>query len=196
MKTIAVAALLISGSAFAYDRPHVTVGVGTQGLGLDITQPLSDTDFSITAQFNYFSKSKSFDEDDGTYDGKVKLSSNGILLNYHPFSGAFHLSGGVYQNNNRFNGSFESDDPAEPTENVHVDFKKFAPYAGLGWQWHPGIAISLDAGVMFQGSARVDVTSTCSLAACAVEAQNQEDDLRDDVEDYKYYPVVRFGIGF
>jgi hypothetical protein len=99
------------------------------------------------------------------------------------------------------------------------DFPKFAPYLGLGWgrpvKADGGLWFSFDVGVMFQGSleADLDIQGSGTLTdkdtgatqpapdfandpTVQQDIANYERQLEDDAKDFKYWPVVGFGLGY
>ena len=74
---------------------------------------------------------------------------------------------------------------------------KFSPYAGIGWNWGEKVIASLDVGVMFHGTPDVSLEANCAAdAVCEAVVDGYEGDVQEEVNDYSYYPVVRFGLGF
>lgn len=189
----AVSSITYASSGTSY-TPEILLDAGTQGVGLELVQPLSSA-FTLSLQGNYFKYSHSFSSGDGTYDGHLKFLNGGLLVNYHPFFGAFKLSGGAYYNANKIEGDVDTSSSganAIADGDVNVKYKKIAPYAGLGWDWGHTVIVALDLGVMFEGKPNVTFDNGCS-AACA----SQQEDIQSKFNDYtKYYPVIRLGVGF
>ena len=85
----------------------------------------------------------------------------------------------------------------------NIDFNEVAPYVGLGWgtpfgkeaRW----TIMFDAGVMFQGSPNVDLSANGTLAnnsAFAADLEREKNNLKDDLDTYRFYPVVSLGLAY
>jgi hypothetical protein len=83
----------------------------------------------------------------------------------------------------------------------NIDFNSVAPYAGLGWgnaaskssKW----GLTLDVGVIYQGTPDITLSADGSLssnAAFLAELEKERQRLEDSFNEYKYYPVVSFGI--
>jgi len=84
----------------------------------------------------------------------------------------------------------------------------FAPSAGIGWgsatrggRW----GVSVDAGVIYQGSPHVDLTTDLNVGVpipgivqSVLDAATAEEEqrLERELEDYTYYPVIALGIVF
>jgi hypothetical protein len=84
-----------------------------------------------------------------------------------------------------------------------VDFKKYVPYAGIGYGRPVGRGLSLtfDLGVVFQGTPTATLNGTCSPApACTATFQSdlkaQEASLNDAIKNFRYYPVVALGLAY
>ncbi len=177
----------------------VDVHVSTLGAGLGIAFPVSD---SVAARlgFNQFSKSFSTTTTsaNGTisYNGNLKLSSVDLLADWHPFDGVTHLTAGLVYNNNKIEAT-GIDQGTGATVNATVDFRKMAPYLGFGWSGqakNTGWSFKSDFGVLFQGAANATLTSNNQAIAGNLASEQQV--LNDKLKNFKYYPVVSFGIGY
>jgi hypothetical protein len=156
---------------------------------------------------------------DVDYEMEPEFKTASFLLDWHPFSGAFRLTGGLFLNGNEIHldGTIRKDlipdeyaQYAYLTDRVHlkgnVDFNTLAPYAGIGWSSNQGMqgwGVSLDLGVMYQGEPQVsDLTVVTDLdyASYAVEVDNyldqQRQEIEEEVEGYKYYPVATFMVSY
>lgn len=218
-----------------------TIGISTNvtiltGIGLSIGIPLSDQ-FNLRAAGNAFSISREIEEDDdnggtNTYNGKIKLLSYGLFTDWHPFHGAFRLTAGALMNGNKAtldavnNGgaidigdcSYTSDPNNPLSVRGKTNFRKFAPYAGLGWGGNlnaePGFYGTFDLGVIFSGSANVkfnaagQAISGSGDGACgpvidastdpSVQAELAKDqaDINESADKIKVWPVIGFGFGW
>lgn len=213
----ALAGLAVCGSAAA----DVAVGVraGTPGLGLELAIGLTDTLNARVgyAAFNYDDKIK---DTDVTYDGKLKLRNPSAVLDWHPFKGGFHLSAGLVKASTKADvegeptdGEFEFDGEefqASEVGSVNGKLKmgkSVAPYIGLGWgnpvDKNGRVTFMFDVGAIYSGKPDVNLKATCGPAlaldpARCAELQNaietEEDDLADEVDSFKWYPVLNLGI--
>lgn len=152
------------------------------GIGLSVGIPLGGN-FNARALGNAYSISHDFDSDNGTYTGKVKLLSYGLLVDWHPFDGVFRITAGALDNGNKItldgksmNGTvnvgdctYQSTDPNDPLlTHGQTNFRHVAPYAGFGWGGNmnaaPGFFGTLDLGVMFTGSASISLRASGKAA--------------------------------
>jgi hypothetical protein len=103
-----------------------------------------------------------------------------------------------------FNGNTYSSSDI-PSVNGKVDFRKAAPYAGLGYGRPVGKGLSFagDLGVLFQGSPRSSLAATCGAATPALtcaqihsDVAAEQNKLDDDMRKYRFYPVVLIGLAY
>jgi hypothetical protein len=159
------------------EKKETTVGVSLEasvllGIGVSVGTSLGDR-FNVRGAYHAFTYEREMegDADEADYDAELDLQSAALLLDWHPFKGAFRLTGGLMQNGNQINltgtaksgatydvgdCTFESD-PNDPLRiNGVTDFAGTAPYLGMGWGGNmnaaPGFFATFDLGVMFSGS--------------------------------------------
>lgn len=194
-----------SGLAGGYD---VGLNVSTLGIGAEAGYRL-DSHFGVRIGANGFAWSfdKTFDSTPYTID--AHLASGGGLIDYYPFETGFRLTAGLKINGNGASGT------ATPTSNVriggstftpaqigtldaHVGYNTVAPYLGLGYAGRvsPAFELSIDAGVMYQGTADVSLTASSPLANTPT-VQNalaqERDDIRHDANYLEFFPVLTLG---
>lgn len=218
-----------------------TFGISTNvalltGIGLSIGIPVFDQ-FNLRLAGNTFSISRDIEEDNdnggtNTYHGKIKLQTYGLFADWHPFHGAFRMTAGMLRNGNKLtldavnsggtvdigDCSYASDNSDPLMARGQTNFKKSAPYAGIGWGGNmnsaPGFFGTFDLGVIFSGSANVTLkasgaaTSATGGAGCGavadastdplVQAQLAKDqaDINDTADKVKIWPVIGFGFGW
>jgi hypothetical protein len=209
---LAVTALaLCSTSVWADDSFAVGARVGTTGVGLDFIYPASS---SLSIRLSGATYNKSYDTTSANvqYNGKLKLNTIGLLADYFPGEGSFRFTAGLIKNNNKFEltgqavgGSYTINNTTYTAAQAGsvtgtVDFPSTAPYLGIGWgakiDNKSNIHFIADIGIMFQGSPKANVTATGAAAnpALASDVNAAQDKLRDDVKNYRYYPVLGVGI--
>jgi hypothetical protein len=185
--------------------------VGTLGLGVELSTSLLPTT-RLRGGFNYLSYSFDSTISDIDYEFEPEFNSFSLLLDWHPFSGSFFLSGGVYLNNNSVGvtGSApESLVPAAYSDFAYltnelsisgeVEFLPVAPYAGLGWRSNSGESgwgVAVELGVLFQGApdvqnlrinAPVDVNQVDEVQSFLA---GQEQEIEDELSKFEFYPVA------
>ncbi len=208
----AVVGLIFPVTAIAAD---IGVGVtgGTTGISVEVKVAPAKR-LMLRGSYNFAELSGEIVNDDINYDGDFTLSNFGAFADIAPFGNAFILSGGAYI------GEKAADLVATPSANVSIgnqvftptqvgslfgraEFNEVAPYVGLGFDnfqttsgpW----SFNARAGVMFVGSADVvELTSADGLLSSdsmlLTELRTEIASIEEDVEDYKYFPVVTLGI--
>ncbi|MDD2700336.1 MAG: hypothetical protein PHH36_03765 [Sideroxydans sp.] len=190
--------------------------VSTLGGGLEIGAPLSER-YTARLGFNTFKASGNTDSGGLNYTGDLKLSSVSAMMDWRPWNGVTHLTAGVIFNSNKLElnaaatagtvyniNGFDYTANTGDAINTTVDFNKVSPYLGIGWSGQPkkqGFSFSSDIGILFQGSPKATVTASGSWAGTGgktvtdlvADAQSQ---LNSDLSNFKYYPVISFGIGY
>jgi hypothetical protein len=190
----------------------VALKVGTLGIGVDV-EHMFNKKHGLRLNVNGIKVSKSKSIEGIDYDLDLKLFTAGLLYDYYPNESAFRLSAGVYYNGNKIEGHAQpsisrsitiGDKTYTASDKVKVyskiDFKKVAPYLGIGWSstelngWH----FTADIGVMYHGKPKAKLKATTKNVAAQplldIEAAKEQKQLQDKVEDYKFYPVIMVGI--
>jgi hypothetical protein len=220
---LAVALAFLARITPAGAQVAVTGKAGTLGLGAELTvgiSPQIDGRLGVNA-FSY-SQRRSAGHND--YDATARLRTATALLDWSPGGRAFRLTGGLIWNDNRVDGrsipsrfgTYDIGGVQVPVSVVgrldgRADFNQFVPYLGLGWG-NPitsarRAGVSFDAGVMFQGEAKVHLTPVIpqgspilvipgAREALNILVQREERDLEDEASKYRYYPVVSLGVWY
>ena len=138
------------------------------------------------------------------------------LLDFHPFDNAFRLTGGYIANSNQAKFFAAPTSPItvgstvyQPSDVGHLDgmldWKRSAPYVGLGFGGRSTVAITFDVGLVLSGVPRVSLTGTTNLTGQAKQVFDQDvaqelatirKDINDNAKYLKYYPVVSLGLQF
>lgn len=205
-KILAIALLLLP--AVAQADGSIGVRAGSMGLGVELAYPISQS-LGVRLLADGYKYSRKFTQDNIDYDGDAKLRTGSLLIDLFPFANNFRISaGGVYNGNKLLLSTPNTNltingNPYTATLDGEVDFKKFAPYAGIGYGRPVGSGLSLtfDLGVMFQGTPTATLNGTCTPApACTAQFQTdlkaQEASLNDKIKDFRYYPVASVGVAY
>ncbi|MCL2644111.1 MAG: hypothetical protein FWD51_01460 [Betaproteobacteria bacterium] len=217
---IAAALTCFSVPAVASDVSAASVGVsgmvGTTGAGVHVSVPVLPT---LNARFgmNYFSYNMNGSTSDVDYKYKLKLNTVDALADWHPLENGFRVTAGVLWNGNKVDANAKANGAGnyEINGNTYVatdagelvgriKFREIAPYLGIGWGSAPkakGWSFSGDLGVIFQGSPSVSMKNyNCTMGAecedLARDLEVERKDLEKDVRDFRYYPVIRVGVGY
>lgn len=215
--SISIACLFAAGAAQA--QVGATLDLGSTGAGAHLVLPLA-AKLNGRLGINYFKHD--FTQRSGQVDYALdgKLQTVDALLDWYPRAGTnFRATAGVLYNGSRFDavaepgglGSFTLNGTRYSAAEVgilvgKVDFRKAAPYVGIGWgnvlSTERGWSWGGDLGAFYQGKARVSLRSAnCAAlsALCQRLAQDvaaEQARLAGDVSDYKVYPVVRASLSY
>jgi hypothetical protein len=215
--TILAIAIALLGSAGRAQAEGIALGLkaGTLGAGLDLTVGLAPG-FNVRAGVQGFSFSRTFTEQDVSYDGKADLRSAWLLLDVHPGGKGTRLSvGGVYSRNkvtgtSPTTGTVTINGVAYPIASVgtidgEVTANDVCPYLGLGWgnAVRPGsqVRFAFDVGVFYQGAPKVSLTAhpvnpALVPPAFYADLEKERQKVEDDASKYKFYPVVNLGLSY
>lgn len=215
---LAGAALLaLAGTAQA--QVAVTADIGTTGAGVHLVVPMEST---LNGRFGVNGFSHDFSKTSGgvDYTIKGKLRTAEVLFDWYLMSASsFHLTGGLVYNNNQFDAKAGAGSLGKYTLNGNtytaadigvlsgrIDYRKAAPYFGIGWgnaldvskHWN----VSADLGAFYQGHPNVQLASigcvtsktVCNGIVTDVAAERLQ--LTKDVDQLKFYPVLRASIGY
>lgn len=219
-QTCFIAAMLATVPATAWSADLAGgLGLGTTGLSAELALALTDS-LNLRAMAGGLNYGYDTTEDGIEYDGDLKLSGAGLLADWYPFGGVFHISAGAMSNGNKFDAKASGSDldvgnnnyTVNGELNAGIEWDKFAPYVGFGWgnpvakdkKW----SFNLDLGVMYTDSPKAALTATGEVcdsnglncqdattypgfeADLAVEQAN----LQDSVNDAKFWPVAKISL--
>lgn len=214
------ATLAVTAMALAVAAPPAQAGLGvgakagTLGLGLEFTRSLGPR-VNARVGINYYDGYEYTTTEDGIdYTAEFGLFSASLLGDFHPVPLlGLRASAGVLFNGNSLElvGA-----PAEATVEIggetytttevgevrgEVGFGSFAPYAGIGWGNASSslVAISIDVGIVFQGAPEVELSATGPIAENELfreELIQEQENLAESIENFKFYPVVSLGLSF
>lgn len=219
----ALSAALLPCSAYGLDV-GAAAQIGSKGVGIHLYTPLNSSlilRFGPSYHNQTFTSTTSYTE----YDAHLRLRTIDVLLDWHPLSNGFRLTGGVVVNNSRIrldarpdlSGSITIGNRAYSASDIgtvegEIYFRRYAPYLGFGWgqagaDLRPGWHFQGDVGVMFLGRPRAWLQSTgCDLgssmlgtAACNELRRAVPAEtyrLEEEIKDYRSYPVLRLGIAY
>jgi len=223
MKTFSAKAALMTltllfGSTAMAENNNFWVGLkaGTLGFGLEASwRALPWLDVRAGAnQFNY--------DDTGSqaginYDATLGLETFYATANFRFPLSPFRMTVGAYSNGNEIE-LVSQDMPAYTIGDIvylpsevgtlrsSTTFESVAPYLGAGFDFDIAdrFGIALDFGVLWQGDPIVTLTSDGSLATdpgivgdeFRAAMENERQQLENEVEDFKAYPVVSLGFNF
>jgi hypothetical protein len=192
--------LLLLLTAFFCTTAHsagIGVRAGTTGLGADFGWGIAPT-LGGRVGFSGGNFSTDVETSEVNYDAKAKLSSLNAFLDWSPL-GPFRISAGLVGNNNKVdltgtprNASFAGTSVTGTVEPEH----SVAPYLGVGYGnvWTKGVNFYFDLGVVFQGSPKVSLNCAPAGSPQCSQVGAEEQRVQDELNKYKYYPVLNIGI--
>ena len=207
-------------SPATYSGSAVNGRISSLGLGVEGVFPVTptvDTRIGINAfKYNFSKTTAASPGVVGTnYRGNYDLQSLQVLADWHPWASSFRVTGGLVYNNNKFNMTALPDASnfvwiggqkyallsiigTQAYATSTVEFRKVAPYLGIGWGKTPknsGLTFTSDIGILFQGSANSTITTNINGIAPADLAQANAD-IKDSLKNFNLYPVVSIGLGY
>jgi len=202
-KALFVAALLASlpMSSFAEasfgDNQSIGAKISTLGLGLDYSFTIAES-FEGRVGFNALKHnlSKTLNGDD--FRGDIKLGTVDMLVDWFPAHDSLRLTAGLMYNKNKVAMSRTgSAYGLTVTEFAYGDYRKLAPYLGIGWtgkKKDAGLSLAADLGVLFQGNPRSYIGTDSSLClsdpTCNQKLIGDSVQLNDEMRKLRYYPVA------
>jgi hypothetical protein len=192
----------------------VNLNAGTLGLGVGLDFSLSKTmDLRIGVAGGNLHKDLS--ESDVDYHATWHLANAPVLLDWHPGSSAFRLTGGIIANANKYSltakptssGTFTFNNVTYNASEVgsatgDVKFQTVAPYLGAGFGrstgGSAGWSFSMDFGVMYWGKPKSTLNVTCASGVPAARCSQlqsdvnaEADQLEHDIQNMRWYPVIQ-----
>jgi len=184
---------------------------GTLGVGVAAEMRLSDH-FGLGLGGHYFKYNFDFTADAVDYNADLRLGSGVLLAHWYPLGGNFRISGGLAFNGNEIEiqskegpiieiGGTKYDLKEVGTLTGTADFNSMAPYLGLGFGPKPDArwGVTLDLGVLFQGSPKVTLAADGLLALVPdflLDLEEEEQAIEDELKNFQYYPILALGIFF
>ena len=207
------AALLLGSTALAGDNIWFGVKAGTLGIGLEASwRPIPW--FDIRTGANRFDYDVSGSKAGIDYDATLALDTYYATANFRFPLSPFRMTFGGYSNGNEVQstavpvGTFLIGDNAIPytaaeigTLRSTVSFDDVAPYLGAGFDFNVAgrLGLAFDFGVLWQGDPIVAFTADGLLASdpgLLAELENERQQLINDADNLKAYPVVSVGFNF
>lgn len=192
---------------------------GTNGFGLGAGTSINNN-LGARLGFNTFKVSTTQQDANGNYGVDLKMMTVAGLADYYPWAGKFRATAGAVYNGNKATitaqptggGSYVFNGVTYTSSQVgsfagEMTFNSVAPYLGFGWgnpaaqdkQW----GMTMDIGVLFQGSPKVTNTVTCGAGVPALTCSQMQSNvaagatkLETDLKNFKYMPVVNVGISY
>ncbi|MGH8278146.1 MAG: hypothetical protein ACRETQ_01060 [Gammaproteobacteria bacterium] len=190
----------------------IGVGAGVGTLGFNVTGTYHFNDFvSLGVGLNRYSDSRNANYKGINYNATLRFSSEDLLVNLYPFAGSFRFTGGWMHNGNTlsmagmpdqngnftFNGNTYSAQQAG-TVTAGMGFNSNATYLGIGWGGNGSWGLTLDLGVVSQGTPKfnLDASGSAVNPQLANDVNQQRTTVQNDVDSFTWYPQVAVGFYF
>lgn len=192
----------------------IGVGLRASTLGAGAELSIRSAMVGLRVGGSYFTMTRNTTIDGIGYDLSPKLRNASAIVDLHPLRSAFHLSAGALWNGNQGNvvarltgpitignTTYQPDEVGSLTGVVKYE-SRVAPYLGLGFSGRGRVSLLFDAGIVFSGYPKAQLTGTTNLTGQAkvVFDQNVQQEIQDiqtEIESrsyLKYYPVLSLGI--
>lgn len=172
---VAMVASLLAGPAVAgddpaYDRFFLMPDVSGLGLGVEAGYRLNPH-WQLRGGVNGYAGSFVYKQKDSDLHSRLSLLSAGVTVDYFPFAGDFHLSGGARLSANRIDGKVRNLHGTlkngahvfvpDPLTDFTVRQNVVQPYLGTGYsvKVQEGVSLKFDLGALYAGTPDLDVDS-------------------------------------
>lgn len=208
LRIAALATFLAFGFPAAVCAVDLGVGVkaGTYGFGAEFGVGFADW-VTLRGAYDWLEYSRTYDEAGVDYDGELTLGGYGVLVDFFPMRGSFRLTAGFLANRNGVDLEATPSQPEEIGATTYtpaeigtilgdVEFDESVPYLGIGWGNVAGgkrLGFLCDLGIIHQGSGNVTLRSSRNVVTSS-DLEQESEEIEKDIEDYRYWPVVSFGL--
>lgn len=205
--------LLAAPAVFAQGGLSIGAKVGTLGPGIEMAgYLLTNLNLRVSGQYLPLSVNGSSDEVD--YNADIEFANLLAMLDWFPFDNNFRISAGLALNNNKLDMKGDLNDTTKIGDHRYTasqigtlkgdaTFDSYAPYLGIGFgnsiTEEGDLTFSFDLGVMFQGSADVNLHANGSASGDPTfqsDLAKEERDAQDVADEFTIYPVISFGIAY
>ncbi len=190
----------------------VAAKVGALGFGIEYSRALNDR-LGVRVGLNGAGYGFNAVESGIDYRFDLNWGSLSAGVDFHPFRGAFRISGGLLHDNDRI------DAVSRPAADVvvgntvytaaevgtlrgRVSFDATAPYLTVGWDWSRlgrALGMVFDIGVVDQGRPKVTLAADGGLVADPMFEQDiatERAQLQDSLSSYDLMPYASLGLVF
>lgn len=196
--SLVCAAAVMTASAASAQEASIKPTLGTLGFGLEGGYKFNES-FGVTGSINGFGFHPSGTYQGTTYDGNAKLFGLGATFDYYVNGSNFRLSAGARWADPSADVTFTKYDPSLGTNrSVLVKLSpeyEFQPYLGVGYGAKVNEKVSIDfaLGAYYMGTPQLDEYWDGPVYQ---SLQNNIDNFRDKISDYKFYPVAQIGVSY
>ncbi len=206
----AMIAILGVPSAARAQQVGAAVHLGTLGLGADVALAVQPK-IGVRAGANFFPFDIAIESSDVDYNLSLPSPQFLLLVDLYPLGG-IRLSGGVMVSASDFELTGELVDAVEIGGTTYtpdqlgsltgaLGTRTVSPYLGVGYG-NPArgrVGFFFDLGLAFHGTPEVSAGASGPVAALPEFQQDlarEIEEIQDDVDGYKVYPVLSLGVSF
>jgi hypothetical protein len=202
-----------------FNNAGLSLKVGTAGLGFDFSYSF-DPRFKVRAGYSAANISQTVNSSNMNQQGNLDVNNVDLLADYYPWAQSFRVTGGLNVINVNFKGHAQktaggvfniNGTPYTSTEvgsaDLDAKWNGAKPYLGIGYDGFnsrqtAGFYFTTDVGVIFSGSPKVKLDTTCIASNPLIcsnisqDSKNQEAQLKKDLNSIKVLPVLQVGLGY
>lgn len=211
----------LTAATFSHaQKANVGLTTGLTGTNIEVSKSLNDyvsvrADMYVSGSLN-----RTLTLEGNSYGLAFTPDTKSLLIDVHPFSGAFYLTGGLVQQNINFkltgkpsggNYTFNNTSYAASSVGTFTGTAGFskstAPYVGMGWSNRnssaSGLAFSFEAGIIDVGTGKASLSVACGSGLPSVQCKALQTDVTAEASKVNnklnqklYYPVAKLGISY
>lgn len=204
-----------AANAFAADAVLLTGGTLGPGISLSVPTALPKlaVRFSANAWRDTLHGLYASNGNQLLYSAQLHLQTQSVLLDYRPWTDGFRVSAGLMHDQDEIvaqgmpdsQGNYVISGETYPSGSIGalsatVSVHPWVPYLGLGWSLvlddAPGLVVSWDLGLMFQGHPEVHLVASGNDPAVAAAVASAEVSMQNELNRYRYYPVAGLSVGY
>jgi len=215
--------ILLTHLSIHADNNAIGLSAGLHGIGIDYQRAFNDY-LNIRLSLTDMPLDKSITQDGVDYEAEYNRRNIGALVDFRPFAGTFHLTGGIYGNEHNINikakpktnTSYKIGNNTYESSSLELDgtieFAEQSPYMGLGWGGNiakNGLAMNIDIGALYIGNADVNLkakgqasinggpsTDINALPGFNDDLNQEIQNIENDAKDYNWLPIIQIGLLF
>ena len=216
---LSAAGAALASSAVAHAGFGVDGSLGTQGASANLHWEVTPF-LKLRGGANFLEFEVSEQEfDDIEYEVELNMTQFAGYVDVHPFRNSFALTAGLLSGERTVQLLSTPNEPVEVGDLIftpeqvgtlvgEADFGGFSYYGGIGWDSTTHglspVSLVIRLGVIITDSPEITLDSVGGLADTdplleeLLDASIEQEigQLEDDLEDFRFYPVVSIGLGF
>lgn len=208
---------LMSTACASNSQHNFGIGTGVSTAGINVEAKYAATNnLVLRGSVNTLPVSTDQNFDGVDYEASIDMLNVGAFADIYPFrNNGFNISGGVFAGDKSLDilGTPDAAQMVEIGDETYtgaeigtlrgsVEYSNVAPFVGIGYDGflnHDRLwSLSARAGVMLVGSPEVNLIAEGGLVSTQPDVQDElereADNLQDELDEYKYYPVISLGI--